>query len=292
MTVGFIGLGRMGSGMARNLLRAGHRVIAYNRTRSRAGALAVEGAAVAGTPADACAADAVLTMLADDAAVEQVTFEENGILAALPASAIHISHSTISTALARRLAAEHAGRNQAYLSAPVFGRPDAVANAQLIVVVAGDGEVVARAKPLFDAIGRKTVVAGAEPWQANAAKLCGNFMIASMIESFGEAFATLRKCGVEPAKFLDIMNALFRSPVYEGYGGSIAGRKFEPAGFGLKLGYKDVRLALRTAEEAGSPMPFASVLHDQFLTALANGQGELDWSSLAKVAARNAGLAE
>jgi 3-hydroxyisobutyrate dehydrogenase-like beta-hydroxyacid dehydrogenase len=282
----------MGSGMARNLLRAGYRVIAYNRTRSRAEALSADGAVVAQTPRDACAADAVLTMLADDAAVEQVVFEENGILGALPAGAIHISHSTISTALARRLAAGHTARNQGYLSAPVFGRPDAAANAQLIVVVAGDGAVVECAKPLFNAVGRKTVVVGAEPWQANAAKVCGNFMIASMIESFGEAFATLRKCGVEPAQFAGIMDALFRSPVYEGYSGGIVAGKFAPAGFALKLGYKDVRLALRTAEEAGSPMPFLSVLHDQFLTAMANGQEDLDWASLAKVAARNAGLPE
>ena len=148
MNVGFIGLGRMGSGMARNLLRAGHRVIVYNRTSSKAEALSAEGAVVAETLRDACVADAVLTMLADDVAVEQVAFGEDGILSSLPSGKIHISHSTISSALARRLATEHARHKQAYLSAPVFGRPDAAAKAQLIVVVAGASEVVERARPL------------------------------------------------------------------------------------------------------------------------------------------------
>jgi 3-hydroxyisobutyrate dehydrogenase-like beta-hydroxyacid dehydrogenase len=292
MTIGFIGLGRMGSGIVRNLLRAGHSLIVYNRTRSRAEELAAEGAQVADSPAGVCEAGIVLTMVADDEALTNVTLGARGILAALRPGTIHASHSTIGIALAKRLTAEHTSSQQTYVSAPVFGRPEAAANAQLIVVAAGESGALDRLKPVFDAIGRKSIVVGEEPWQANALKLCGNFMLALMIEAFGEAFATMRKSGVEPRTFLDAMTGLFRSPVYEMYGGIIAEQRFDPAGFALKLGLKDVRLALRAADEVGSPMPFASILHDQFLAAMANGQSDLDWSSLTKIAARNAGLKE
>ena len=291
MKVGFIGLGKMGTGMARNLLRAGHQVTVYNRTREKAEALQAEGARGAGSPADACYdAEAVLTMLADDTALEQIVFAENGILGALSNDAVHISHGTISTALARRLVREHAAKAQGYLSAPVFGRPEAAEAKRLLVVAGGDRHLIERCRKLFDAMGRETFVVGDEPWQANAVKVCGNFMIASMLETFGEAFATLRKAAVAPGSFLDIMNALFGSPVYLNYGRAIVEERFEPAGFGLRLGLKDVRLALATAEECAAPMPIASLLRDHFLDALAHGQGEMDWSSVARVAARNAGL--
>jgi 3-hydroxyisobutyrate dehydrogenase-like beta-hydroxyacid dehydrogenase len=291
MRIGFIGIGRMGLGMARNLLRAGHTVAVYNRTHAKGEALAADGASVESSPAQAChAADAVFTMLADDHAVEEVVFGAAGVASSLAPGAVHVSCSTISTALARRLAHEHRARNQGYLSAPVFGRPEAAEAKKLIVVAAGPAPDVERCRPLFDAVGRQTVVVGVEPWQANAVKLCGNFMLASMLETFGEAFATLRKAGVDRHIFLEIMNSLFASPVYANYGRMIADEKFEPAGFALKLGLKDVRLALQTAEECLAPMPIASLIRDQFLSALANGQEQQDWSSLSRVSARNAGL--
>jgi 3-hydroxyisobutyrate dehydrogenase-like beta-hydroxyacid dehydrogenase len=291
MNIGFIGLGRMGAGMAHNLLRAGHEVTVYNRTREKAEALSKAGAQVADSPADACRnAEAVFTMLADDAAVEQVVFGENGVASALAKNAVHIASATISTALARRLDAEHAKRGQSYLSAPVFGRPEAAEGKKLLVVVAGKQQLVEHFGPLFDAVGRQTFVIGPEPWQANALKLCGNFMIASMLESFAEAFATLRKAGVRPQTFLEIMSTLFGSPVYSNYGRIIVEEAFEPAGFALRLGLKDVRLILQTAEECAAPMPLASLIHDQLVSAMAHGQAEQDWASLAKVAARNAGL--
>jgi 3-hydroxyisobutyrate dehydrogenase-like beta-hydroxyacid dehydrogenase len=281
----------MGSGMARNLLRAGHDVIVYNRTSEKAQAIVAEGARVADSPADAAAvADAVVSMLAEDHAVEEVTFGDRGIVAGLKRGNVHISSSTISTALARRLAAVHAGRGQQFLSAPVFGRPDAAEAKRLVVVPAGAAELIERCRPMFDAIGRATFVAGDKPWRANAVKLCGNFMIASMLEAFGEAFAVLRKAGVDPHTFLEIVNSLFASPVYANYGRIMADENFEPAGFALKLGLKDVRLALAAAEECAAPMPFASVIRDQFLTAIAHGQSELDWSSIGRVSARAAGL--
>jgi len=291
MKTGFVGLGKMGSGMARNLLRAGHEVTVYNRTRDKAEALAADGARVADSPADACRdAEAVITMLADDAAVEQLVFGENGIAAALAPGAVHISSSTISTALARRLAREHARRGQHYLSAPVFGRPDAAESKRLLVVAAGRAEAIERCRPLFDAVGRQTFVAGAEPWQANAVKLCGNFMIASMLETFGEAYAALRKSNVDPHLFLDVMNALFASPVYANYGKIVADQNFEPAGFALRLGLKDARLVLETAQECAAPMPLASLIRDHLLSGVAQGQAEMDWASIARVIARDAGL--
>jgi len=291
MTIAFIGLGRMGMGMARNLLRAGHTLAVYNRSREKAEALAADGARVASSPADACReAEVVMTMVADDHAVEEIVFGNNGVASAMKNGCIHVSHSTISTALARRLTDEHAQRSQHYLSVPVFGRPEMAETKNLLVVAAGPGELVERCRPLFDAIGRQTFVVGTEPWQANVAKVCGNFMIASVIEAFGEAYATLRKAGVAPQSFLEIMNALFGSQVMANYGRIIAQEKFVPAGFALKLGLKDLRLVLAAAEECAAPMPLASLVHDHLLSALAQGQGELDWSSMTQVIARNAGL--
>jgi 3-hydroxyisobutyrate dehydrogenase-like beta-hydroxyacid dehydrogenase len=281
----------MGSAMARNLLRAGHQLTVYNRTRAKAESLAADGARVAGSPAEAAReCEAAITMLADDAAVEEAVLGEQGLAAGLPAGSIHSGTSTISTALARRLAAEHSRRGQHYLSAPVFGRPDSAEAAKLLIVPAGPADAIARAQPIFAAVSRQTFIAGTEPWQANAVKLCGNFMIASMIESFGEAFAMLRKASVDPHLFLDVVNALFASPVYANYGRIIAEEQFEPAGFALKLGFKDVRLAIEASRELVSPMPFAGVLHDHFLSAIAHGQEDQDWSSLAGVPARDAGL--
>jgi 3-hydroxyisobutyrate dehydrogenase-like beta-hydroxyacid dehydrogenase len=291
MNLAFIGLGKMGIGMARNLLRAGHSVAVYNRSTTKAAPLGADGARVAGSPADACKdAEVVMTMLADDSALEQVVFGNDGIAGSMKPGAVHLSHSTISTAMARKLTAEHAQRKQGYLSVPVFGRPEAAEAKKLVVVVAGPADLIDRCRPLFDAMGRATYVVGAEPWQANVTKLCGNFIIVAMIEAFGEAYATLRKAGVDPHAYLEIMNTLLGSAVIGNYGKAIADEAFEPAGFALKLGLKDVRLILAASEECTSPMPLASLVHDHLLSAMAQGQGEMDWSSVTKVIARNAGL--
>ncbi|PYU23184.1 MAG: 6-phosphogluconate dehydrogenase [Acidobacteria bacterium] len=291
MKVAFVGLGRMGTGMARNLLRAGHSLMVYNRNREKAEALGGDGARVADSPADACRdAEVVMTMVADDQALEEVVFGNYGIACALKKDCIHLAHGTIGTALARKLTAEHAQRNQGYLSVPVFGRPEAVEARKLLVVAAGPCELVERCRPLFDAIARETFVVGVEPWQANVTKVCGNFMIIGMIEALGEAYATLRKAGVAPQAFLEIMNALFGSPFIANYGSIIAQEQFEPAKFALQLGLKDVRLVLAAADECAAPMPLASLVHDHLLSALAQGQGEMDWSSMTLVLARNAGL--
>jgi 3-hydroxyisobutyrate dehydrogenase-like beta-hydroxyacid dehydrogenase len=291
MKVGFVGLGKMGTAMVRSLLRAGHEVSVYNRTRGKADTLAKEGARIAASLAEVCLdSEAVFTMLSDDSAVESLAFSEGGLASSLQGNAAHISSSTISTAMARRLAAEHSSREQAFLSAPVFGRPDVAETGKLLVVAGGPSHLVERLRPLFESVGRQTFLAGAEPWQANALKLCGNFMIAGMLESFGEAIANLRKAKVEPHLFVDTMNALFGSPVYANYGRIIADEQFEPAGFELRLGLKDIRLVLETAQECEAPMPMASLIRDHLLSAMALGQANLDWSSIIKVSARNAGL--
>jgi 3-hydroxyisobutyrate dehydrogenase-like beta-hydroxyacid dehydrogenase len=291
MDVGFIGLGHMGSAMARNLLKAGHHVTLYNRTRAKAEPLVAAGARVVDKPSAACGGDVLITMLADDHAVETVVFGQEGVVAALPPNAIHVSMSTISVALSDRLAEAHARAGQGYVAAPVFGRPEAAAAAQLFIIAAGGDEAIRRCQPLFDAIGQKTFGVGDKPSAANLVKLSGNFLITSIIESLGEAFALVRKSGVDPHRYLEILTGtLFSAPVYKTYGGLIAEEKYEPAGFKMALGLKDIRLALAAADAQAVPMPVASLVHDHFLAGVAQGQGDSDWSALARLCARNAGL--
>lgn len=292
MKVGFIGLGNMGSAIARNLIRAGHDLTVYNRTQSRAEPFASLGARIAETPSEAAAAAEVLiTMLADDAAVEGVIFAPGNAIQALPAGAVHISMSTISVGLSRRLAEAHKERKQHYVAATVFGRPDVAAAGKLFIVVAGPAEPIERCRPLFDAIGQKTFMAGEEAHAANVIKLAGNFVITTVIESLAEAFSFSRKSGVDPHTLLNILtNSLFPGPLYQTYGNLIASDRFEPAGFKLPLGFKDNRLLLAAAEEARVPMPMASLVHDRFVTALARGLSESDWSAIARLSAENAGL--
>jgi len=291
MKAGFIGLGNMRQAMARNLIKAGHELTVYNRTRSRAHELAGEGAVVAASVAEACAPGVVMTMLADDIAVEEATFGKERILGALPAGGVHVSCSTISIALARRLAESHIHRGQDFVAAPVFGRPLAAAVAKLVVVAAGPSGALERCRPLFEAIGYQLFVLGSEAAAATALKLGGNFLIASMLEALGEAFALMRKSGVSPAQFLEIVNGLlFKSPVYENYGKIVLEEKFQPAGFTMRLGLKDVRLILAAGEGAGVPLPLASLIRDHLISGIARGHGELDWSAVSKLIAADAGL--
>lgn len=291
MDIGFIGLGHMGSAMARNLLKAGHRVTVYNRSLSKAERLAEDGAQVAANPAAACRGDVVITMLADDDAVEQVVFGPQGILEGLGPDAVHLSMSTISVALSDRLALAHEAAGQRYLAAPVFGRPEAAEAGKLFIVVAGDDGTIGRCQPLFEILGQRTFPIGETPSLANLVKLSGNFLIASMIESLGEAVALTRKAGIDPHRYIEILtNSLFSAPVYRTYGELIADQKYHPAGFRLSLGLKDMRLALAAADAEAVPMPVASLVHDQFLAGFAQGEGDADWSGLAHIAARNAGL--
>jgi len=290
MNVGFIGLGRMGTGMAANLLKAGHQVAVYNRTPEKAAALIAQGAKAASRVADACRGEAVISMLANDDAVESVAFGKDGIVSSLPTGAIHVSSSTISVALSERLTEAHSKVGQCFVSAPVFGRPDAAAAAKLFVIAAGEPAAVAAATPIFESIGQKTFVLSNTPKAANLVKLSGNFLIASMIESLGEALALVGKGGVDPRQYLEMLtSSLFNVPIYKNYGGLIVGGTFEPAGFAAPLGQKDIRLTLAAAEELRVPMPLASLLRDRFLTLLAHGGDNLDWSAIGALAAKDAG---
>ena len=290
MKVGFIGLGAMGSAMASNLIAAGHAVTVWNRSDAATEPLASRGAKVARTADRAVLGDAVCSMLANDQAVRAV-FLDSGLLDAMDSGTVHVNHATISVALARELAEAHAARGIDYVAAPVFGRPDAAAAAKLNIVAAGKAAAIDKVRPLLDAMGAKTWPMGDAPERANVVKIAGNFMLAAAIESMAEASALTRAHGVSAGEFLELMTStLFASPAYQGYGKLIAEERYSPAGFAMPLGLKDVGLALSAGEATHVPMPFAGVLRDHFLDALAHGGEALDWSALALVAARRAGL--
>ena len=290
MKIGFIGLGQMGAAMAANLLKAGHEVGVYNRTASKAEALVRLGAQAQRSVEAVCAAEVVITMLADDDALEGIVFGKGGILASLKKGAAHISSSTISVALSKRLAAAHADAGQHYLAAPVFGRPDAAASGKLFVVVGGPAELVDTYMPLFKDLGQKTFVMSGKAENANLVKLSGNFLIAAVIESLGEALALIGKAGLDQQQYLDLLTStLFDAPVYKTYGRLIVERRFEPAGFAAPLGQKDIRLTLAAAETLNVPLPLASLLRDRFLTLLARGGEALDWSAIGQLPAHDSG---
>lgn len=290
MKIGFAGLGGMGSAMAANLLQAGYGVKVWNRSPQTAQPLVNAGAVQARQPEELAEVDVLITMLANDAATEQVVVE-SGLLQQLRAGAIHINMATVSVALAKRLALLHAERNVGYIAAPVLGRVDVAAAGKLNILAAGDPLLLAKVQPLFEVLGQQTWHFGDQPEQANIVKIAANFTLASAIEAMAEGSALVRNYGVSGADYLHMLTStLFASPAYKGYGGLIAEEKFEPAGFKLSLGMKDVGLALEAGANSHTPMPFASVLKDNFLDAVAQGDADLDWSALAKVAARRAGL--
>ncbi len=292
MKIAFIGLGNMGTAMARNLLRAGHELTVWNRTPAKAEPLKAEGAKVAQSAGDAAkTAEVVITMLADDHAVESAVLYSGGVLENLPRGATHISMSTISIVLSKRLAEEHGKRGQHYITAPVFGRPEAAAAGKLFVATAGETAVVERCKPILEVLGQRVFVIGDQPEMANVVKLSGNFLIASVIESLGEAIALVRKYGIDPHEYVEFLtNSMFAAPVYKTYGGIIADAKPENAGFALRLGLKDIRLALAAADSVDVPLPVASLVRDHMLAAIGRGREKHDWSVLGQLAAEDAGL--
>jgi len=290
MNIGFIGLGRMGRGMAANLVKAGHEVTVYNRTPGKTGDLEALGARVGISVAEVCQGGAVMTMLANDEAVESVVFGKDGILAGLPKGAIHISSSTISVALSDRLADSHASAGQRYVAATVLGRPDVAAKGELFVVAAGAEDAVRDAAPLLDVIGKKTTHFGDQPSRANLVKLSSNFLLASVFESLGEAIALVSKAGIDRSEFLEFLTTtLFDLPVYRNYGALIIEDAPAPVGFAAPLGFKDIRLAIAAGEALRVPMPLAGLLHDRFVELLANEGEDRDWSEIGKLARRDAG---
>lgn len=291
MDVGFIGLGAMGAPMAASLLKAGHSLKVWNRSPERAQPLVEAGAALSATPAEAARCGVVLTMLSDDGAVEAVVAGDQGVLAGLPDGGLHVSMSTIGMALSERLASMHAERGQAYVAAPVFGRPPAAEAGKLFVAAAGPAGAIARAQPLFDALGQRTFVVGESPAAANVVKLGGNFMIMSAIEAMAQAMTVAGKAGVDKAAFLEVMTGtLFSAPVYKTYGEMLATGAYRPAGFAAPLGLKDMRLVGQAAETLRAPMPFLGVIRDHLLQAIALEGEDIDWVAAGLAVERNAGL--
>ncbi len=279
MKIGFIGLGQMGRGMASRLMDSGYPLVVWNRTRAATDAFAARGAVVARSPDETLAAEVVITMLADDASVEAVWIT-SGLLQKLPATAIHLNMASVSLRLGQRLDALHRGHGTQYVSAPVFGRPEFAARGELDVIAAGAPSAIARCEPLFKVLGRRWFNVAAEAPKANAVKVARNFLLATIIESLGEAFALVEKAGVDPQMFFDIITSTaMNSPAYKNYGAMMLNNPVDPT-FPLTLGLKDVELALQTAADLGVPMPTAELLRTQHRAAIAAGYGEREWAAL------------
>ncbi|MGQ0523535.1 MAG: NAD(P)-dependent oxidoreductase [Betaproteobacteria bacterium] len=289
MKIGFIGLGQMGRGMAARLLERGHQLNVWNRTREAAETLGAQGAAVSERAEQVLAADVVITMLADDAAVKAVWLA-TGMAARMPQSAIHLNMASVSLALGQELALRHREAGSSYVSAPVFGRPPSAVNGQLDIVAAGEESAIARCAPLFETLGRRWFNVGTEPHRANIVKIARNFLLGTIIESLGEAFALVQKSGVDPAAFLDILTSTsMNAPAYKNYGRLILDKPEQPT-FTLRLGMKDVELALEAGRNTGVPMPLAELLVKQHEAAIERGYGEREWASLGNYIAEQAGL--
>lgn len=289
--IGVIGLGSMGGGMANRLLDTGHAVTVYNRTASVAAPFVARGAAQAAHPSAAAATGTVITMVANDAALDQVMAGAHGLLAGLPQGGVHISMSTISAALAKSLAERHAAHGSHFVAAPVFGRGDAAASGKLWIMLSGAATAKTQARPVLETLSQGIEDLGEAPDAAPLGKIAGNFLIGSATEAMGEAFALLRKSGVDVRAWHSLLTrGIFASPIYLNYGRLMLDQKFSPPGFKLALGAKDINLALAASLEKQVPMPFASVLRDRHLTAIAQGRGEWDWTAIAVGAANDAGL--
>jgi 3-hydroxyisobutyrate dehydrogenase-like beta-hydroxyacid dehydrogenase len=295
--VGFVGLGRMGMAMAANLAAAGTQVIAYVRRPDQIRTLAALNLKPTTDITKLFACEIVISMLPDDEAAREVVFGRSntgrvGLANGLPAGAIHLSMSTISTATASQLASEHRRHGQGYVAAPVFGNPTAAKARQLFIVAAGAPDELERCQPLFANIGQQTFVIGTDPAQANLFKLLGNMMTASALETLGEVVAVIRKRGLDPKSFVDLMTSTFYGGrVHKIYGEKIAAQSYE-AGFIMPLALKDVRLALAEAENAGVPLPSVGVVHDRMISGIARGYADLDWTALGLIAAEEAGITQ
>jgi 3-hydroxyisobutyrate dehydrogenase-like beta-hydroxyacid dehydrogenase len=285
MNIGFIGLGGMGAVMATNLIKAGHRVSVWNRSAAPIAALVELGALHAATPAEVFSNEIIFSILADDVAVRSV-IDASALQAASPGT-IHVNLATVSIELTREFEQSHRAAQLFYIAAPVFGRPDVAAAGKLNIVAAGPAAALERVQPLLEVLGQKTWPLGEQPERAIAVKLAGNFMIGAAIEAMAESAALVQRYGVAGKDMLDILtNTLFAAPVYKNYGALIAAQQYEPAAFKLRLGLKDVDLALAAGQEVNTPLPLASLLRDNLLDALAHGEGDLDWAALANVAMR------
>lgn len=292
MSIAFLGLGSMGSAVAGNLVKAGHDVAVWNRTATKTAPLVEAGALAAATPLEAASdAAVVFTMVADDGALLALMDGDDGLLAGMARDTLHVSLSTIAVATADKVAAAHADHGQRFVSAPVFGRPEAAAAAKLFVVAAGADADIDEAQPLFETIGQKVFRVGTTPSQANLVKLCGNFAILAAIETMGEAMALAQKGGVPKAALHEVFTGtLFGAPIYHTYGSILVEERYTPPGFKAPLGLKDMRLAGEAAEKYRVPMPLLSLLRDHLVQTIAVEGDDIDWSGIGRTIARNAGL--
>lgn len=290
MDVGFIGLGRMGQALAGRLLETGHSVAVYNRTRAKAEAVA--DAEVVDSIAEVCDGRAVvITMVANDEALDQVALGPGGVRDSLATGAIHVCMGTHGVVAIDALDDAHRRAGQAFVAAPVLGRPEVAAQGRLGIVAAGPPEALETCRPVFEAVGRRTFPAGERPAGASAVKLANNFVLGCAIEAMGEAFTLVRTYGIEAQVLQEVMtDGLFAAPAYETYGQIIVDGSFDRVGFTVTLALKDVNLILAAAERAHVPLPSASTYRDRLLTALAHGEGELDWAVLSRQQARASGL--
>ena len=291
-SIAVIGLGNMGTPIARNLLTEGFALSVYNRSREKTEPLAALGAIVADSPAQAVLpGGVVVTLMANDAALEAVTLGEGGFAQRLGAGGLHISMSTVSPETSKRLAEAHTRHGSLFVAAPVFGRPDAAAARKLYICASGSAAAKERAWPILRVLGQRVQDFGEAPGAANLVKLSGNFMIASAIEALAEAMALCEKNGIDRQTFYDFFtSANFACPVSQNYGRVLATRAYSPAGFALELGLKDIRLARESAAAAGVPMPFADLLFQRLQNAVARGDGQLDWSAIELATAEGAGI--
>jgi 3-hydroxyisobutyrate dehydrogenase-like beta-hydroxyacid dehydrogenase len=290
MKIGFIGLGRMGGHVAENLLKAGHSVTVWNRSQGPVAELVAKGAMAAKAPEEAMQGDAVFSMLSNDQVMRDVGLA-GPLMSKAAKGLVHVNLATISVEFAKELQAAHKAAGLGYLSAPVFGRPEMAATGQLVTVVAGDAASLDKMQPAFAAFTARVVPVGDEAEKANLFKICGNFMIASELEAIGEAFALLRKGGVDPALFHDVLaGRLFTGAVFKAYGLMVLNHQYEPAGFALSLGLKDVNLARSAAAGLGVEMPTAELLKKHYDQAIEWGWQDKDWSAIGEVSAKKAGL--
>lgn len=292
--VGFIGIGAMGLPMAENLIAAGYKLRVYNRTASKAAPLIERGAELASNSAHtAISGGVVVTMVSDDAALESLVVGADTIAHRLAPGGVHLSMSTVSPATSRRLAQYHAECRSSYVAAPAFGRPDAARSKQMWLCASGPHAAKEKVRPLFEAMAHKVFDFGEDPGAANVVKLAGNFLIVAAIEALAEALTMVEKSGVDRVETMEMFTQTnFASLVYQGYGSAIARMAHEPPGFRMELGLKDVKLMLEAGAEAGAPLPIAALARERFVSSLAKGRGDLDWSAMALCARDDAGLGE
>jgi 3-hydroxyisobutyrate dehydrogenase-like beta-hydroxyacid dehydrogenase len=291
--VGVVGLGRMGHAFALNLLEGGQELWVHDRDPGRIARLLPSGAHAATRLADLGACGIVLTSLPDDDALAAVAAGAEGLTSILAAGAVHVSTSTVSPALSRRLVEEHASRGQDYVAAPVLGNPDFARQRKLFVLAAGAPDALEKVRPLLERLGQRLFVIGEEAGSANLVKLAANVLTATTLECMGEVLALLQKSRIDARLAYDILtNSLFDSNVHKAYGLKIVDARYSPPGMAVPLAIKDLRLALAEAEHAAVPMPAASLVHDRLVGMAARGWSGLDWSALGLLAAVDAGLGD